>query len=174
MPTGKRESILAAALPLLLDGGAFSVDKLLKAAGAGIGTFYHHFPQGKEDLEAALRGEVAREYEEGLARVLGRNRDAETGVKALVHHHLRWTAERPAAARLLLEQPKPPGPELRREVRDWAARAGLVGVSHDLLLAVWTGPVREWSRGRGTAGAEASADRLAVAAWAAVQSLALG
>lgn len=155
---GKRAEILAAARRL---GPAATVDALLGEAGAGIGTFYHHFPNGREDVRQALEAAAETEYDAGLLRVLQRNREAETGIKALVHHHARWAAEQPDLARLL---PPRPSSDLVRATRAWARSTGLEGVGAEELLAVTLAPVR-------VAG---TPDRLAAAAWAAVRELASG
>lgn len=151
----KRQALLDAARRL---DDLATVDELLVAGGAGIGTFYHHFPNGREDLQKALQAEAAAEYEAALIRVLQRNRDAETGVRSLVHHHVRWSAENGRTARLV---PERPGAELLRAVRAWARSVGLEHVQPEELLAVTLGPLRVVS----------SAERLAAAAWAAVQVL---
>ncbi len=156
----KRDAILAAGARLL-GRGTFSVEGLLAEAGAGVGTFYHHFPNGRDDLLAALEAQAAGDYEAAVMRVLQRNRDAETGVKALVHHHARWAAEQPQLTSLL---PARPGPELLRAARAWTRAVGLEGVSAEELLAVALAPVRVVS----------SAERMAAAAWAAVRELATG
>ena len=156
--SGKREAILAAARRLGASGGRLGVDSVLEAAGAGVGTFYHHFPNGIGDLLAALAAGAAADYEESLLRVLQRNRDAETGVKALVHHHSRWIAEHAEAARLL---PDRPSAELLVATRAWARSVGLQKVGSEELLAVTLGPLRIAS----------GPDRLGAAAWAAVRAL---
>jgi|SRR5579872_2739336 len=153
---GKRADLLAAARRL---GLAATVDALLAEAGAGIGTFYHHFPNGREDVRRALEADAASEYEASLLRVLQRNRDAETGIKALVHHHARWVAEQSELAQLL---PAKPSADLVRSIRAWGRSVGLDGVGAEELLAVTLAPVR----------AAGGPDRLAVAAWAAVRELA--
>ena len=152
---GKRAALLAAARKL---GASATVDELLQAAGAGIGTFYHHFPNGRADLFAELEAAAIAEYDAALLRVLQRNRDAETGVKSLVHHHARWSLENPAAATLL---PVRPSQELLRATRAWSRSVGLERVQADELLGVALAPLRVVS----------SAERLAGAAWAAVQAL---
>ncbi|HEX6487812.1 MAG TPA: TetR family transcriptional regulator [Candidatus Dormibacteraeota bacterium] len=172
MAPGKREAILTAALPLLTEGGDFSLEALLRRAGAGVGTFYHHFPNGREDLLAALQAQALAEYEESILRVLRRNRAAEPAVRALVHHQLRWTAENAAAASLVAGSAQPPSRDLLREVRTWAETAGLTAAPPDLLLAAALGPVRDWTRAGQRAGLESAADRLAAASWAAVLALA--
>jgi AcrR family transcriptional regulator len=137
------------------------VDELLNAAGAGIGTFYHHFPNGRADVQEALRSEAAAEYEAAVIRVLQRNRQAEPGIRSLVHHHARWSAENAATAALL---PDRPSAELLRAARAWARSVGLERVQADELLAVTLAPLRVVN----------SAERLAAAAWAAVQALESG
>lgn len=153
--SGKRAALLDAAREL---GTAATIDDLLKAAGAGVGTFYHHFPNGRADLLRELEAAAAADYDAALLRVLQRNRDAETGVKSLVHHHGRWALENPAAAALL---PAHPGQELLRATRAWLRSVGLERVQAEELLAVTLAPLR----------AVNSAERLAGAAWAAVQAL---
>lgn len=172
MAARKRDAILAAALALQNEGGEFSLEALLRRAGAGVGTFYHHFPNGREDLLAALQAQVLTEYEEGILRVLRRNRPAEPAVRALVHHQLRWTAENAAAARLVASSAQAPSRDLLREVRAWAATAGLGSMQPELLLAAALGPARDWTRAGPRAGQESAADRLAAASWAAVVALA--
>jgi AcrR family transcriptional regulator len=154
----KRAAILSAANRMLARGGSFSLDEVLKDAGAGVGTFYHHFPNGRDDLLRAAEAAAGEVYEASIVRVLQRNRDAETGVKALVHHCARWAAENPEVARRL---PARPGPDLVRATRAWARSVGLASVSGEELLAFTLAPV----------GVASGADRLAVAAWAAVDAL---
>jgi len=156
--SAKRAAILNAANRLQRQGDPFSVDALLREAGAGVGTFYHHFPGGVEDVMEALRAAAAAGYEAALQRVLQRNRDAETGVKALVHHHVRWCAENPEAARLLPERPTS---DLVRIARAWARAVGLERVSGEELIAVSLVPLRVAS----------NPERMAGAAWAAVMAL---
>jgi AcrR family transcriptional regulator len=151
----KRVALLAAARRL---GPGATVDELLTAAGAGVGTFYHHFPNGRDDLLRELETSAAAEYDAALLRVLQRNRAAESGIRSLVHHHARWSLENAAAAALL---PIRPSQELLRATRAWARSVGLERVQADELLAVTLAPLR----------VVASAERLATAAWAAVQAL---
>ena len=157
-PSAKRAAILDAANRLRQRGEPFGVDGLLREAGAGVGTFYHHFPGGIPDVLAALGLDAAAGYEAALQRVLQRNRDAETGVKALVHHHARWWAENAGPASLL---PHRPSAELVRVARAWARAVGLEQVSGEELLAFTLAPQRVAS----------NADRLAAGAWAAVEAL---
>ena len=177
MEGGKRSALLAAARAEVLAGGAsgLKLEAVLRSAGAGTGTFYHHFPAGKPQLVAELYEQARAEYEEAALRVLQRNRDAEAAVRALVHHHVRWFAAERDTARLLLgnraaEQAAGTRGFLRA-LRTWAASAGLGAISADQLEALWLGPVLEWGRLwlAGCAGdADGAADRLARAAWSAL------
>jgi len=143
---------------MLRGGEPFSVDTLLRRAGAGVGTFYHHFPNGREDLRVALERQATEEFEASVMRVLQRNRDAETGIKALVHHQARWAAEQPELAAML---PQRPGADLLKAARAWVRSVGLDRVGADELIAVTLAPLRVSS----------VPERLAPAAWAAVQAL---
>ena len=180
MDRGKRAALLAAARTAVLESGAagFKLEMVLGAAGAGTGTLYHHFPGGKEELLREVYEETRVAYEEGLLRVLHRNRDPEAAVKALVHHHVRWFASERQLAQILLwhrgaEQPGS-GRTMQRALRAWAASAGLPERSPDKLAALWLGPVLEWGRlwlGGAAGDVDAAADRLAKAAWNAVSSV---
>lgn len=177
MAGGKRAALLAAARAELLANGAsgLKLETVLRGASAGTGTFYHHFPAGRAQLVAELYEEARREYEAAALRVLQRNRDAEAAVRALVHHHVRWFAAERDTARLLLGHraaEQATGTRgLLRALRAWAVSAGLGAMSPDQLQALWLGPVLEWGRlwlAGSTGDAEAAADRLARAAWAAL------
>lgn len=176
----KREAVLAAAHSTLSEAGAagLTLERVLQQAGAGTGTFYHHFPEGRTQLVAEVYARAQRRYEEGVLRVLGRNRDAQTGVKALVHHHLRLVTSESDLLRVLLHnrgaESAAGGRAFQRALQAWASAAGIPPQPAAQLVALWLGPVLEWSRlalqAGGGGASEAAADRLAQAAWEAVGS----
>lgn len=169
----KRNAILQAGRTALLESGAagITLEQVLKPAGAGTGTFYHHFPDGRGQLVAEVYAAAHAEYADGVMRVLRRNRDAQPGVKALVHHHVRLFQTDQDLMRVLLHnrgsEVPAAGRALERAVQAWAGAAGLPRQSAAELLALWLGPVLEL--GRISPGSVAgAADRLAQAAWDAV------
>jgi AcrR family transcriptional regulator len=87
----RRRDILNAALACFVEKGlvATTIEEIRLAAGASIGSLYHHFAS-KDDLAAALYVEGLRDYQEGSVAQLRAHTGAEDGVKAAVVHHLRW------------------------------------------------------------------------------------
>src|SRR5579863_3476481 len=111
--TGKRRrAILDAALACFARRGfaATTIDDIRRAAGASIGSIYHHFTS-KEQLAAALFVEGLRDYQDGLLEKLARERrgrrsarrTAKRGVTLIVEQYLAWVAANPDWARYLLE-----------------------------------------------------------------------
>ena len=174
MAAGKRAAIVAAALRLFSERGieAVALEELLRESGAGVGTFYHHFPGGKADVAAALEREAAEAFATGFRRVLARNRHGETGLRAGVHHVVRWVTENPEPARLYLRIE--PDPALQRELHAWASDVRLRTGGPDLLAAQWLGPALAWARlwlaGAASTGPDQAADALARAAVEAVRA----
>lgn len=146
MAAGKRAAILSAASRLFAERGADAVglEELLRESGAGVGTFYHHFPGGKADVIAALRAGAAGSFADGFRRVLARNRHGETGLRAGVHHVVRWVTENPEQARLYLQTE--PDSAFLRELHAWAASVRLPPTAPDVLWSLWLGPVLTWAR----------------------------
>src|SRR5437588_11599542 len=101
----RQEAILSAALDCFTERGfaATTVEEIRKRSGASIGAIYHHFG-GKEGLAAELYVEGLRGYQQGFLRALERSDHAEAGVRALVHHHLRWMERSPKLARFLMNR----------------------------------------------------------------------
>lgn len=87
----RRRDILDAALACFVDKGlvATTIEEIRLAAGASIGSLYHHF-DSKDDLATALYVEGLRDYQEGAVAELHAHPGAEEGVKAAVVYHLRW------------------------------------------------------------------------------------
>src|SRR5882724_3053789 len=115
----RRQTILDAALACFVEKGllATTIDEIRLAAGASIGSLYHHV-DSKDDLAAALYVEGLRDYQEGAIAELRARPGAEQGVKAAVVHHLRWVMCHNDLARFIfsmggLHSPGPRAEELR-------------------------------------------------------------
>jgi AcrR family transcriptional regulator len=74
----RRREILDAALACFVEKGLVvtTIDEIRLAAGASIGSLYHHF-DSKEDLAAALYVEGLRDYQEGAVAELHAHPGAE-------------------------------------------------------------------------------------------------
>jgi AcrR family transcriptional regulator len=180
---GRRDTILDAALHSFGATGEIAIEDVKRRSGASVGSIYHHFG-GKDGIAAALYVEILRGYQSGAARALRRDPDAETGVKALVRHHLRWVGRNPERARFLLQ-----GGDVRREVsdelrelnrnlsavvEDWVGRRPAIRpLPREVFYAAVIGPAQEvsrlWLAGR-IPSLRRLEDELADAAWRAVRS----
>jgi AcrR family transcriptional regulator len=184
MTTDRRQEILDAALRSFNEKGvaATTVDDVRRLSGASVGSLYHHFG-GKDELAEELYLEILRDYQRGFLAVLGRERDAERGIKGIVRHHLRWVRRNPERARYLLRG-RPPGSdavrdlnrELFRATAAWLephVEAGRVRrLPLDLTYAIMAGPAQEYSRhwleGRMRSSERVAERELADAAWRAL------
>jgi AcrR family transcriptional regulator len=186
----RRRGILDAALACFIEKGlvATTIEEIRQAAGASIGSLYHHF-DSKDDLAAALYVEGLRDYQEGAVAELRAHPGAEEGVKAAVVHHLRWVMCHNDLAYFIfsmgaLKSPGPAANELRdlnqaffSEYRRWLSRHIRSGeirkVPSDLYYALWIGPAQELARhllsGRVRTPWQQAADLLAEAAWTALR-----
>jgi len=186
----RRRDILRAALACFLEKGlvASTIEEIRQAAGASIGSLYHHF-DSKDDLAAALYVEGLRDYQEGAVAELRGHPGAEEGVKAAVVHHLRWVMCHNDLAHFIfsmgaLHSPGPRTNELRDlnraffgEYGRWLSRHVRSGeikkVPPDLYYALWIGPAHELARhllsGRVKTPWQQAADLLAEAAWMALR-----
>jgi AcrR family transcriptional regulator len=185
----RRRDILDAALACFVAKGlvATTIEEIRLAAGASIGSLYHHFVS-KDDLAAALYVEGLRDYQKGAVAELRAHPGAEEGVKAAVVHHLRWVMCHNDLAHFIfsmggLYSPGRYADELRNlnqaffsEYRRWLSRHVLSGeirkVPPDLYYALWIGPAHELARhllsGRVKTPWQQGADLLADAAWTAL------
>jgi AcrR family transcriptional regulator len=161
--SARRAELLEAALRCFVEKGYASatIEEIRLAAGASIGSLYHHF-SSKEDLAAALYVEGLADYQAGLMAVLDSHPHAEDGVKAAVGYHVRWTVGHADLARFLftVREPDVAGPraeELKALNREFfgTARAWLVPhvesgiirrLPFDLYYALWIGPAQELAR----------------------------
>ena len=188
---GTREALLDAALAAFAQRGygSTTMTDVRRAAGASTGSLYHHFPT-REHLAAAVWLDGLARFQDGFAAVVSRSRTASAGVRAGVRFHVRWVAEHPDLARLLLSDQDPAvrrvaAAELERRnaeffatVREWHARhvasGALRDLPFDLLYALWLGPAQElarlWLAGATHRPLERYAKALADGAWAALSA----
>jgi AcrR family transcriptional regulator len=184
-------AILAAALECFAERGfaATTVEEIRQRSGASIGSIYHHFG-GKEGLAAELYVDGLRSYQEGFVLALERHPDAETAVRALVRHHLRWVEQNPRLAQFLMNRRETELQlatearvrELNRQffppVREWMeqqVRGGaLRSLPEDLWEPILLGPCQEFSRlwlaGRVRSSLRRAERELGDATWNAVRS----
>jgi AcrR family transcriptional regulator len=182
-----RQRILAAAGRQFARRGllATTLDDIRRDAEVSVGSLYHHFA-GKEDVYAAAWQAALEDYQQAFLAVLDRHAEAEAGVKAIVRQHLRWLAEHPDGAQLLLGS-RPAGdatPQVEEANRAFFARMlawwrthAAYGTVRDLplapLYALWLGPAQEYGRirtGRGGKVAPRDVDVLAEGAWLALRA----
>lgn len=187
----RRRDILDAALACFVAKGlvATTIEEIRLAAGASIGSLYHHFTS-KDDLAAALYVGGLRDYQERAVAELRAHPGAEEGVKAAVIHHLGWVMYHNDLAHFIfsmggLHSPGPYADELKdmnqaffNEYRRWLSRHVRSGeirkVPPDLYYALWIGPAHELARhllsGRVKTPWQQAADLLADAAWTALRA----
>lgn len=185
----RRRDILDAALALFLECGVSetTADDIRARSGVSVGSFYHHFAGGKDDVAAALYLETIAEYKAGFLAELRRHRQVASGVMATVRYHLRWVESHRDAARFLfnygdLELRSRTDDALAQlngrlvsEVRNWAANVGageLADLPTDVATALWLGPAqyfaRRWLAGDTTTSIDRAARLLPAAASAAL------
>jgi AcrR family transcriptional regulator len=182
----RRHEILDAALACFVEKGlvATTIEEIRLAAGASIGSLYHHFAS-KDDLAAALYVEGLRDYQTGAVAELRAHPEAEEGIKTAVIHHLRWVMGHNDLAYFIflmggLNSPSLHADELLdlnhsffSEYRRWLSRHIRSGevrkIPPDLYYALWIGPAHELARhllsGRVKTPWEQAADLLAETAW---------
>lgn len=178
----RRETILEAALESFGATGAATIEDIRERSGASVGSIYHHFG-GKDGIALALYMEILREYQAGVLRALGRATDAESGVRALVRHHLRWVERNPDRARFLLqggaarehlgEELKALNQSMFAAVGQWVeGQPAIRPLRREIFYAVVFGPAQElsrsWLSGRARSLRQLE-DELAEAAWRAVR-----
>jgi len=187
--TNRKRDILNAALALFDAEGAsgVTIEGLVRAAGASVGSIYHHFGN-RDGVMAALYEAGLDDYRLGLLRAVEEQPSARGKVEALVRFHLMWAEKNPAWARYLLQARR--APEVQgadgsiRQTTDAFGRrvfalfqphikADEIRRSHkDLYLPMVVGAAHEFTRrfltGRTEAGPKDVADELAAATWRAV------
>jgi AcrR family transcriptional regulator len=186
----RRREILDAALDCFVAKGPLvtTIEEIRLAAGASIGSLYHHF-ESKDDLAAALYVQGLRDYQQGAVAELRAHPEAEEGIRAAVVHHLRWVTSHSDLANFIfsmggLHSPASRAEELREMNRAffgncsrWLSRHIRSGeirkVPPDLYYALWIGPAHEFARhllaGRVRTPWQEAANLLAESAWTAVR-----
>src|SRR5438128_515002 len=90
----RQSAILDAALRCFQRDGyaATTIEAICAAAGASVGSVYHHFG-GKDRIAATLYVDALASYQDGFLEELRSHDDARAGVEAVVRYHLRWVRE---------------------------------------------------------------------------------
>ena len=185
------DRILGSARTAFNDRGLIgaSIGDVSAAAGASVGSIYHHF-EGKEGLAAAVYVAALADFQRAFGEAGTSAGDAEDGVRAGVRTTLRWCLrDQPDAARFLLgaaDAARGAADDRLRELnRDFFARvlgwwrpharaSALRDLDLDLAHAIWLGPSLEYCRmrlgGRSRVAAGRAERELADAAWNALRS----
>jgi AcrR family transcriptional regulator len=178
------ERILEAATRRFVRDGVMAtrLEDIRRDASVSVGAVYHHFAD-KQALHTEAYLRALADHQAGFIETLLDSEDAESGVKAGVHYHLRWVVEkRDAAALVRGEQPAGPGVAKRLAeqnkafykavVRWWRVHLAYGTVREldpELLHALWKGAAddycRQWLAGRNRKVPTAVARELADAAW---------
>ena len=165
---------------------ATTLDEIRAGAGASVGSVYHAFPGGKEDIASELYVAVLGRYQQAFLAELRRHSDAESGVKAIVDLHMRWCVAHPAEARFLRAGRDAVSDDRLAELNRpyfadvlawWATHARYAAVRDlplELVHALWLGPaeqlVAHWLAGRAKRPTPTTRRLLADAAWSALRS----
>lgn len=100
----------ASLIPLLLDvfrqygyDGA-SLAKISQATGLGKASLYHHFPEGKDEMMAAVMEAIAQGLEQGILAPLRSTQDVQKGLTAMCRAVGQYYAngDRPCLVAILL------------------------------------------------------------------------
>ncbi len=157
--TSKRQALLDGALACFLEHGVVetTMEHVLSRSGASVGSLYHHFG-GKEGLADALYVECLGGYHTAAFARLDAAPDAETGVRAIVEHHLAWIVEHTDRAKFLLayrdHEIRPASDELRSlnrvfygQIERWITdRAHVELPPLPVVISQWLGPTHSFSR----------------------------
>lgn len=99
----RKQEILEAALECFTENGieATTIDMIRERSGSSVGSMYHHFGS-KEAIAAALFVDALAGHSEYQQQLLSAARNAEEGVKAIVHAYVDWVSANPVKARFVL------------------------------------------------------------------------
>jgi AcrR family transcriptional regulator len=99
----RKQEILDAALECFTENGieATTIDMIRERSGSSVGSMYHHFGS-KEAIAAALFVDALAGHGEYQQQLLSAARNAEEGVKAIVHAYVDWVSANPVKARFVL------------------------------------------------------------------------
>jgi AcrR family transcriptional regulator len=183
-----RGSIVSAALDLTAAHGwdGVSLQAIRQRAGVSNGSLFHHFPT-RDVLAGAVVAAAMSDHQDDLLAELRSAGSARAGVTGVVRCHLRWVADNPRLARLLLSA----SPESLRAgltstaleenrsffaaVTDWLTGHGWAGTPPlTTVVALWLGPAQHQARGWLAAPDDAlsdAGDGLADGAWRALAPL---
>lgn len=187
----RRQEILDSSLRLFLEKGyeQTTIQDIVTASGASIGSIYHHFGE-KESIASEVYIKGFSDYHAAAVEALTAATSTEEGIRALVLIHVRWVVKNPDRARLMF-LPKTSGvaaassdrlAPLNRKffgvlfgwIREHIDRGELRDLSVDLYVSLWVGPshdyMRRWLNGRAKRPTQAVADELANAAWRALRA----
>jgi AcrR family transcriptional regulator len=182
VPKDRRRAILEAALMEFNERGipGTSIADIRRRSGASVGSIYHHFEGGKQEMAELLYLEGLRDYQDEFVEALEQAATTQDGVIAGVRHHLRWIQDNPEIARFLTFSGAAPDSAVQdlnrrflKAVGKWmqpAVECGeLLALEPEVLAALWVGPAQElarfWLAGRTKRSLEDAADVLARAAW---------
>ena len=99
----RTQEILEAALDCFTENGieATTIDMIRERSGSSVGSMYHHFGS-KEAIAATLYLDALTEHSDYQQQLLAAARNAEEGVKAIVHAYVDWVSANPVKARFVL------------------------------------------------------------------------
>lgn len=186
----RRDEIVLAALACFEELGyeVTTIDDIRARSGASIGSIYHHFGS-KDGVAAALYASLLSRYRESLRAAIASTTSAQEFIRALVIHHLRWSAEHPSWTRYLLTMRRADSVasidsalrdstiafarELAELAQIYIERGSLRALPISLMSPIVLGPaqevIRAWVRRAGSADELLRvAPMLADAAWRAV------
>ena len=153
----------AAALGLFNEHGitATSVEEICEAAGASVGSLYHHYG-GKEGLAGEVFLRALGSFQRAFAEELHRHDEAEAGIRGGLRVQLEWSLrDEPELARFLLfqgdaargsapEELEAQNHDFYREVLAWwrphVRYGALRELDLDLAYSLWLGPAQQYSR----------------------------
>jgi AcrR family transcriptional regulator len=78
------------------ESGRVTISGVCNRAGASIGTVYHHFPNGLDEMLSGVYVELRIESDEDALDELIRHDSFEQGVNAAIRAHLSWLVANPA------------------------------------------------------------------------------
>ena len=183
-----KDRLLDAALQRFAARGlaATTLDEIRTEANASVGSVYHAFPGGMENLVGDLYLRVLGGYQQAFLRELRKHPGAREGVEAIVDFHVRWCVRHAAEARFLTAGRDAVHRDALRDLNRpyfddvlawWRTheRYGAVqpGLPLELAHALWLGPaqqlVEHWLAGRARRPNPETRRILATAAWDALK-----
>ncbi|HYD80102.1 MAG TPA: TetR/AcrR family transcriptional regulator [Paucimonas sp.] len=187
---GRKQEILDAALHCFTENGieATTIEMIRERSGASVGSMYHHFGS-KESIAVALYADALDEYGEYQMALLARARDAEEGIKAIVHAYVDWISANPEKARFVLysrgalaksdaagelaSRTKNHVPEVVHWFKPYIESGRLKNLPREIYPSLITGPAHDYARlwlsGRAKTDLKEYRELFAEAAWNAVK-----